>query len=85
MAMRFHSSHSSSGRDTNPFLMYRSIHGIGGHIQSCKTIAPTQLDAIPMTAFITACHGQRLIVSKTYLRLNDSHIILMSKELTNHE
>ena len=85
MAMRFHSSHSSSGRDTNPFQMYRGIHGIGGHIQSCKTTAPTQLLAIPITAFITACYGQRLTASKTYQQSNDNYIILMSKELTNHE
>ena len=70
--MRFHSSHSSSGRDTNPFPMYHSIHGIGGHIQSCITIAPTQLLAIPITAFITPCYGERLTVSKTHHRSNGS-------------
>ena len=66
MAMRFHSFHSSSGRDTSPFQMYHSIHGIGGQIQSCITTAPTQLLAIPITAF----YGQRLTVSKTHHRSN---------------
>ena len=83
--MHFHSSHSSSGRDTIPFQMYHGIQGIGGHIKSCKTIALTQLLAIPITAFITACYSKRQAASKTYHRSNDEYIILMSKELTNHE
>lgn len=84
-AHAFHSFHSSSGRDTNPFQIHHVMHGIGGHIQSCKTIAPTQILAIPITAFITAFYGQRLTSSKIYHHLNGHNIPLMSKEFTNHE
>jgi hypothetical protein len=46
--------------------MHHSIHEEGGLFQSCMTKAPTQLLAIPTTAFITPFYGKRLTVSKTY-------------------